>query len=181
MKKPKTIQFSRLPRRVGGGVSGWYNKPFTLTIRIKKSTLIILGLIGYIIYSHVASAAPMPSDTPFKRYQIPAQSFAQPVKKIPTVQEAAMKPIPVPVAPTPVIGCGSDPYMAQIYMHESGCNTASVNSIGCAGLGQACPGSKLPCSLSDWTCQNNYFVNYAIQRYGSPAGAWAAWQSKGWW
>lgn len=90
-------------------------------------------------------------------------------------------PVPVYTAPTAVVGCGSDPNLAYIYQHESGCNTASINSIGCAGLGQACPGSKLPCSLSDWDCQNAYFTAYAISTYGSTYNAMLAWQSKSWW
>ena len=35
----------------------WYDKPF----QIKKSTLIILGLIVYILWSHVVQAMPVPA------------------------------------------------------------------------------------------------------------------------
>lgn len=99
---------------------------------------------------------------------------------------AAPQPEPVVATPQPppvvgVTNCGDNPYKQFIYQHESGCRTDAVNSIGCAGLGQACPGSKLPCSLSDWVCQDNYFSNYAIQRYGSWANAYNFWQSHRWW
>ena len=78
--------------------------------------------------------------------------------------------------------CGSDPNMAYIYTHESGCNTASINaSSGACGLGQAYPCSKLPCSLSDWTCQNNYFTAYAVARYGSTYAAMLYWEANSWW
>lgn len=80
-----------------------------------------------------------------------------------------------------VVGCGDNIYKQFIYQHESGCRTHAVNSIGCVGLGQACPGSKLPCSLSDWGCQDAWFSNYAIQRYGSWEKAYQFWLSHRWW
>ncbi len=67
-----------------------------------------------------------------------------------------------------------------IYMHESGNNPAAVNSIGCRGLGQACPGSKLPCG-ADYACQDTYFTNYMLQRYGSWEAAKAFWLAHNWW
>lgn len=78
-------------------------------------------------------------------------------------------------------GCNTgNMYKDFIYMHESGCNPASVNSIGCRGIGQACPGTKLPCG-ADFACQDAYFTNYAIQRYGSWENAYAFWKSHNWW
>ena len=74
--------------------------------------------------------------------------------------------------------CGS-PKMC-IYMKESGNNPLAVNSIGCRGIGQACPGSKLPCG-ADYACQDAWFTNYAIQRYGSWDAAWTFWQANHWW
>ncbi len=67
-----------------------------------------------------------------------------------------------------------------IYAKESGNRTTAVNSIGCRGLGQACPGSKLPCG-DDYACQDAYFTNYAITRYGSWANAWEFWKGHNWW
>lgn len=74
--------------------------------------------------------------------------------------------------------CGSP--KACIYMHESGNNPLAVNSIGCRGIGQACPGTKLPCG-GDYACQDAWFTNYAITRYGSWENAWAKWQIQRWW
>lgn len=77
--------------------------------------------------------------------------------------------------------CGSDPYMAQIYMKESGCRTTALNSIGCYGIGQSCPASKIAHCGSDFACQDAWFRNYAVTRYGSTANAWAVWQQQHWW
>lgn len=67
-----------------------------------------------------------------------------------------------------------------IYHHESGNNPSAVNSIGCRGIGQACPGSKLPCG-ADYACQDAWFTNYAMTRYGSWENAWVFWQQHSWW
>lgn len=71
-------------------------------------------------------------------------------------------------------------YKDFIYMHESGCNPGSVNSIGCRGLGQACPGTKLPCG-NDFACQDAYFTQYALGRYGSWEAAYQFWKANNWW
>jgi hypothetical protein len=71
---------------------------------------------------------------------------------------------------------------ANIYAHESGNRTDAINaSSGACGLGQALPCSKLPCTLHDYACQDAWFTNYAIQRYGSWENAWAFWQIHHWW
>lgn len=95
----------------------------------------------------------------------------------------APQPAPPVVTPAPTSGdCfGVNPYAAYIYQHESGCRLDAVNGGGCAGIGQACPGSKLPCSLSDAPCQLAYFESYALGRYGSWEAAYQFWLSHGWW
>ena len=77
-------------------------------------------------------------------------------------------------------GCTGNVYKDYIYMHESGCRTTAVNSIGCRGIGQACPGSKLPCG-DDFACQDAWFSNYAITRYGSWENAYNFWVKNRWW
>ena len=109
---------------------------------------------------------------------------AEPVVVQPTPQPQPQSEAVATPQPPPVVGvtnCGDNPYKQFIYQHESGCRTDAVNSIGCTGLGQACPGSKLPCSLSDWVCQDNWFSNYAIQRYGSWEAAYSFWLNNHWW
>lgn len=69
-----------------------------------------------------------------------------------------------------------------IYFHESGNRTNAINaSSGACGLGQAWPCSKMPCSLSDYACQDAFFTNYALTRYGSWDAAWAYWQGHSNW
>lgn len=112
----------------------------------------------------------------------------QPKKKRPVKVE---KPIQVekreetPVAPKPEVveGCGDNSYASYIYTHESGCNLQAQNAGGCLGIGQACPGSKLlaVCPNLDYECENEFFTQYAVSRYGSWEGAYNAWLSQGWW
>lgn len=83
-------------------------------------------------------------------------------------------------APSVVGGCGDNSYANYIYMHESGCNLNAVNSGGCRGIGQACPGGKLPCG-ADYGCQNAYFTQYANSRYGGWEGAYSFWVNNHWW
>lgn len=71
-------------------------------------------------------------------------------------------------------------YKDFIYQHESGNNPNAVNSIGCRGLGQACPGSKLPCG-DNYACQDAWFTNYAMTRYGSWEAAYNFWIAHRWW
>lgn len=67
-----------------------------------------------------------------------------------------------------------------IYAHESGNNVNALNSIGCRGLGQACPGSKLPCG-ADYACQDAWFSQYASERYGGWINAYQWWIIHKWW
>lgn len=93
--------------------------------------------------------------------------------------------VAAPVTTTPVYAgvsnCGSDPNQILVYTRESGCSTTATNSQGCYGLGQDCNGIVRSLCGSDWTCQNNYFTNYMLSRYGSWAAAWQMELSSGWW
>lgn len=72
--------------------------------------------------------------------------------------------------------------MLFIFSHESGNNPGAINaSSGACGLGQALPCSKMPCSLSDYACQVNFFTQYAVDRYGSWAAAYSFWVAHAWW
>lgn len=75
-----------------------------------------------------------------------------------------------------------DSAKACIYQKESGNNPGAINkSSGACGIGQAWPCSKMKCSLSDYACQDAFFTNYAVQRYGSWEKAWQFWQANRWW
>lgn len=72
-----------------------------------------------------------------------------------------------------------------IISHESGWRVNAMSSNGCAGLGQACPASKLarvcPNWESDAVCQMQFFNGYAVGRYGSWTRAFEVWQLQRWW
>ena len=140
--------------------------------------MVLLALLLKPPYPQAAADQPY-SDKQFKQVVKQAE-VAPPAPQPAPVQETQPEPEPVP-QPSPVTNCGDNIYKQYIYQHESGCRTDAVNSIGCAGLGQACPGSKLPCSLTDWLCQDQYFTNYATQRYGSWEAAYAFWVANRWW
>jgi DNA-binding transcriptional MerR regulator len=91
-----------------------------------------------------------------------------------------------PVGYTVTDGCGDNEYAHYIYMHESGCRTNAIGGIETAlgracGIGQALPCSKLPCALDDYACENSYFTNYAVSRYGSWYNAYVYWIDHGNW
>lgn len=71
-----------------------------------------------------------------------------------------------------------------IIKKESGWRPGALNAGGCAGLGQACPGSKLAKACPNWqtdpVCQLKFFSGYT-SRYGGWQGAYNAWQRQGWW
>ncbi|HJP81188.1 MAG TPA: hypothetical protein VJ841_02240 [Candidatus Saccharimonadales bacterium] len=65
-------------------------------------------------------------------------------------------------------------YVQQIMGQESGWTLDSVNSIGCIGLGQACPGGnkaemleKCPDWQANGSCQMKVWTDYMLRRYGS--------------
>lgn len=110
--------------------------------------------------------------------------------------QVAQAPVSAPtrVASAPVSsggglrsGCGDNQYAAYIYGQESGgrvtgmCNTTIYNAGGCYGIGQACPGSKVAHCGADYACQNAWFTNYAMSRYGSWVAAYNFHKNNGWW
>lgn len=71
-------------------------------------------------------------------------------------------------------------FKAKVYHHESGNDPAAVNKkSGACGIGQALPCSKLPCSLSDYACQDAWFTDYMVARYSTWEKAWAYWNCIG--
>jgi hypothetical protein len=77
--------------------------------------------------------------------------------------------------------CSTKQGKEYIYCKESRGNPAAINAGGCRGLGQACPGSKLPCSDSDYSCQDKWFTNYMLNRYRSWNAAVAFHKAHNWW
>ncbi|WP_184730194.1 transglycosylase SLT domain-containing protein [Streptomyces netropsis] len=74
---------------------------------------------------------------------------------------------------------------SKIVEHESGWNHKATNAgSGAYGLVQALPGSKMASAGSDWqtnpATQIKWGLDYMKDRYGSPCGAWAFWQTHNW-
>lgn len=63
----------------------------------------------------------------------------------------------------------------NILKKEAGYRTDAINEIGCGGMPQACPASKMGCALdqSGLDCQLQFFVGYITRRYGTPTQAWS--------
>jgi resuscitation-promoting factor RpfB len=84
-------------------------------------------------------------------------------------------------------GWGSDQLscLVQMWDRESGWTTTATNpSTGAYGIPQALPGSKMASAGADWqtsaATQIKWGLGYIASRYGTPCGAWALWQSQGW-
>jgi len=164
LKREIPKAFAKLEQRV--------EHPLTL-----KEAMII-GIIIWIFWpNHHAIGVSNPPTL-----KLPTKAVNLPQTALKAVPEASYAPQPVAYAtPSPGIGgCGDNVYKQFIYQHESGCDVNAVNYLGCRGIGQACPGSKLPCG-ADFACQDAYFTEYANERYGGWEQAYNAWVAQGWW
>ena len=120
--------------------------------------------------------------------------MAKPVETPPEpVQRAETLATPMPT-PTPVISAPAASYAPIdssdaklfIYMRESGNNPGSINaSSGACSLGQALPCSKLAAVCPNWqvdyACDDAWFTNYAVSRYGGWEQARQWWLNHSWW
>lgn len=173
------------------GIHHWKNKPLHLKVAITQHPLFIackksplsVGII--IILLVFCSAKVFAQPEPLREVGIERQEYAQ-IKplKAPKKQEVQLATVQVetpqtaPVQPTGE--CTGNKYADYIYLKESGCDPAAVNPSGCRGLGQACPGDKLPCT-ANFACQHSWFSNYAMERYGSWEAAYNFWVANSWW
>ena len=71
----------------------------------------------------------------------------------------------------------------NLWMGESGWRyTAENSSSGAYGIPQSLPGSKMATIASDWrtnpVTQIRWGLKYIKSSYGTPCGAWSAWQSR---
>ncbi len=114
--------------------------------------------------------------------QLPDRGLPQPapiVASAPAVAAAPAATRSYSSASYPAVS-GNDA-KAFIYSRESGNNPNATNPSGCYGLGQDCNGRLRAACGADYACQDAYFTNYATGRYGSWDGAYAFWQTHGWW
>lgn len=75
--------------------------------------------------------------------------------------------------------------LSRLWSRESGWNHRAHNrSSGAYGIPQALPGGKMASAGHDWRTnprtQIKWGLSYIKKRYGSPCGAWAHFQSRGW-
>jgi hypothetical protein len=75
--------------------------------------------------------------------------------------------------------------LEPLWNRESGWNERAGNqSSGAYGIPQALPGNKMAKYGADWEAnpvtQIKWGLDYIKGRYGTPCGAWSAFQSKGW-
>jgi hypothetical protein len=72
----------------------------------------------------------------------------------------------------------------SLWNRESGWNPHAANPSGAYGIPQALPGSKMSTAGGDWrdnpATQIAWGLSYVKSTYGTPCGAWSAFQSKGW-
>ena len=72
----------------------------------------------------------------------------------------------------------------SLWNRESGWNAHAANPSGAYGIPQALPGSKMSTMGADWrdnpATQIAWGLSYVKSTYGTPCGAWSAFQSKGW-
>jgi chemotaxis protein histidine kinase CheA len=83
-------------------------------------------------------------------------------------------------------GWGDDQFgcLVELWNHESGWNVYASNPSGAYGIPQALPGSKMATAGDDWetnpATQISWGLGYITGRYGTPCGAWDAFNSQGW-
>ncbi|MBG0826218.1 lytic transglycosylase domain-containing protein [Planomonospora sp. ID67723] len=75
--------------------------------------------------------------------------------------------------------------LEKLWMKESGWNERAMNrSSGAYGIPQSLPGHKMASAGADWqtnaATQIEWGLTYIKGRYGTPCGAWAHSQQKGW-
>jgi resuscitation-promoting factor RpfB len=84
-------------------------------------------------------------------------------------------------------GWGDDQYdcLVSLWGHESGWRVDASNPSGAYGIPQALPGSKMAVDGADWRTsaqtQITWGLDYISERYGTPCGAWSAWNAHGGW
>lgn len=75
--------------------------------------------------------------------------------------------------------------LVRIWTRESGWRWNAENtSSGAYGIPQSLPGSKMASAGQDWrdnaSTQIKWGLDYILQRYKTPCGAWAVWQTRNW-
>ena len=88
-----------------------------------------------------------------------------------------------PTPPIKVVAVAIPPITEQeakafIYLKESGNRPHAKNSIGCYGLGQDCNGIVERKCGADYSCQDHFFTDYMLRRYGTWQAAKSFWLAR---
>lgn len=118
---------------------------------------------------------------PGDQIQIPASDAQLADRAMPTPSAPAEAPAVDNTAAAATTGTPDNAAKAYIYEHESSNNPDATNWLGCYGLGQDCSGQLKPLCGANYACQDQFFNNYAAQRYGTWANAQAFWEANHWW
>lgn len=162
--------------------------------------MLIAGLLSALIFWAIPVQAKSPANlnnsvTSHKKQTVQAKANEPKPAETPPVQEPSPQPPkvtePEPPVSTPKdiakatledLGQGDAWYAVEfIGFKESSWNPHAINNIGACGLFQALPCSKMPCDLSDVSCQVRWATEYATQRYGSWHNAYSFWKKNNWW
>lgn len=152
----------------------------TVTIKITWTRVALLGAIFWCLWPHSSTSIAVSEPQPIV-IQVP-----KPLKVLPDTKLQPQNTVDsIYIAPvyTPVVTAQSDQsYMDYIFAHEG--SLSSVNSLGCKGEGQDCNGG-LVIACPDWQtdkpCQDAFFTNYMLGRYGTWEAAYNFKVLNGWW
>lgn len=150
--------------------------------------MVVVGVVGGPALAANAATKQVPAK-PVATYmpKVVAQSISKPGKKMSTAhrnQVVAWKVLSTKkwkrFATKSQFTC-----LRSLWTRESGWSHRSMNSSsGAYGIPQSLPGSKMASAGKDWRTnpetQVKWGLGYIKGRYGSPCGAWGAFQSKGW-
>lgn len=192
------------------GTSGWSSKLPSLISTTPASNIVYQTILitGLALISMLLPTAPVVTKDTIGEVRYEPLVFEQiekpKIKKVSLKHRVAVRsvPKPKPVSNTSgwhydcrsqrdnvkqavyELGLGSDwQYIDFIFQHESCHDPGRLNSVGCAGLGQRCPGSTLKnvCGANAIKCQIRHFDDYAKGRYTTWRQAYNVWQKQQWW
>lgn len=95
--------------------------------------------------------------------------------EMPKTPEPESQPEPVAIPELPE---SEESAKAFIYQKESNDNPAAENYLGCYGLGQDCNGIVKDRCGADYSCQDSFFTDYMLRRYGTWQAAKSFWLSR---
>lgn len=156
-----------------------------MAVANRLAALAVVGIVGssalaFQVQEGGDAAISEPDRPPSMSVELKLASEHRPIPK-PKKVRPVMKRRPIVRTPAPTVPEVVGDAKAFIYNHESRNNPAAHNSAGCRGLGQACPGSKLTCSDTDYACQDAWFTRYMQDHYGTWENARAHWISLARW